>query len=403
MTIDVREVGLDRLEEFLTPIATAAGFGLTPEGLKAWEEIPEFDLRVVALDGDAVVGGAGSFTYDMTTPGGSVAMAGLTMVAVLPTHRRRGVLTQMMRRYLDVAREREQPVSALWASEGHIYRRFGYGVAALAGEIDVEREHAIFADGVAPSLSARIVAKDEALRRFPEVWERARAGTPGMLSRSEGWWRHRRLGDEEWQRRGRGTLQRVLFERDDRAEGYALYRHAQSWENFASTGSLDVVEAVGGSWEGTRELWRYLLDVDWVAHIKASLLPVDHPLLLLMAEPRRLGFRLQDSLWVRLVDVAPALAARTYEADGSLVFELSDAFCSWNEGRWRLADGRAARTDEEPELRLDATALGAAYLGGFSFSQLHRAGRVEQLRDGALERADALFAADRAPWCPEIF
>lgn len=224
-----------------------------------------------------------------------------------------------------------------------------------------------------------------------------------MLSRSEAWWRRRRLGDEEWQRRGRAALQRVLLERDGNAEAYALYRHAQSFDNNFTTGSLDVLEAVGGSWKATREVWHYLFDVDWVARVQAPHLPVDHPLFLLMAEPRRLRFRVIDSLWVRLVDVEAGLAARSYGADGSLVFELADPFCEWNEGRWRLDDGRASRTEDEAELRLDATALGSAYLGAFSFSQLHRAGRIEELREGALERADALFAADRAPWCPEIF
>jgi predicted acetyltransferase len=150
------------------------------------------------------------------------------------------------------------------------------------------------------------------------------------------------------------------------------------------------------------ELWRFLLDVDWMARIKAQLLPVDHPLRLLLADPRRLRFTLVDGIMVRLVDVGAALAARSYAGDGSVVAEVEDAFCPWNEGRWLLGP-EAARSDAAPELRLDASALGSVYLGGFSFAELARAGRVEELVEGAVARADELFRADRAPWCPEIF
>jgi predicted acetyltransferase len=114
-------------------------------------------------------------------------------------------------------------------------------------------------------------------------------------------------------------------------------------------------------------------------------------------------FRVGDGVWVRLVDVQAALGARAYRAGEPVVFEVADAFCPWNEGRWRLADGGASRTEEEPDIRLDVSALGSVYLGGFTFAQLARAGRVEELRDGALERADELFRTDVMPWCPEIF
>ena len=78
-------------------------------------------------------------------------------------------------------------------------------------------------------------------------------------------------------------------------------------------------------------------------------------------------------------------------------------FCPWNDGTWTVADGKAKRSSRRADVRLDATALGAAYLGGFSFAQLARAGLVEEASRGGLARADALFAGDRAPWCPEIF
>src|SRR3989454_9761686 len=171
----------------------------------------------------------------------------------------------------------------------------------------------------------------------------------------------------------------------------------------SQAGTIDVVEAVGDSPEATRAIWRYLLDIDWMARVRAGLLPLDHPLLLLLAEPRRLRFNLRDGLWVRLVDVGATLAARSYSPDNSVVVEVADGFCPWNAGRWRVGGKGVERTLNEPELRCDVTALGSVYLGGFTWAQLARALRVEEVRHGAIARADALFRTERAPWCPEIF
>jgi predicted acetyltransferase len=133
------------------------------------------------------------------------------------------------------------------------------------------------------------------------------------------------------------------------------------------------------------------------------LLPPDHPLFFLLAEPRRARFRMSDGLWVRLVDVGAALSGRAYLGDGSVVFDVRDSFCPWNEGRWKLDGGVAARTDAPADIALDVASLGATYLGAVSFTQLRDALRLEELTPGAVARADAIFAWRPLPWCPEIF
>lgn len=127
---------------------------------------------------------------------------------------------------------------------------------------------------------------------------------------------------------------------------------------------------------------RYLFDLDLARRIKARLLPIDHPLGFLLADGRRLRMRVYDGLWVRLVDVEAALAGRCYAAGPPLLFALTDSCCPWNEGCWRLHEGRAERSTEAPELRLSADALGSVYLGGFRLSQLAAAGAVTELRAG---------------------
>jgi predicted acetyltransferase len=99
--------------------------------------------------------------------------------------------------------------------------------------------------------------------------------------------------------------------------------------------------------------------------------------------------------------VEAALGARTYAEAESVVLEVTDSFCPWNEGRYQLPGGD--RTEVEPDLRVDVTTLGSVYLGGFTFAALARALRLEELSPGAIARADTLFRVDRAPWCPEIF
>jgi predicted acetyltransferase len=336
-------------------------------------------------------------------PGGRIRAAGVTLVGVLPTHRRRGVLTRMMRAQLDAIRESGESVAYLWATEDTIYSRFGYGVASFTGEIELPRDRSAYYVPFEPWGRARIVPLKEAQDLVAPVYERVASETPGMFARTSAWWDARALADPGWRRRGGGELQCVVLELDEGPAAYALYRLNPAFDRGVQTGAVDVAEAMGDSPEATRAIWRYLLDVDWMARVKAWLLPLDHPLLLLLAEPRRLRFSIRDGLWVRLVDVGAALSARSYMTQGAVVIDVVDGFCPWNEGRWRVGDSGAERTHTEPELRCDVTALGSVYLGGFTWTQLARALRVEEVRHGAIARADALFRTGCAPWCPEIF
>ncbi len=362
------------------------------------------DRMLAAWDGDQIVGGAGAFPFQLSVPGGRrVAAGGVTVVGVLPTHRRRGILTSLMRAQLDDLRGRGEPVAYLWASESTIYGRFGYGMASLQGGFELPRERTAFAHPAEPCGEVRLIQPQEAVEKFPPIYDRVLAERPGMFERSRDWWKLRAVGDSPDPRGTAGPLQRALLEIEGRPVAYATYRIQQAFEAFTSTGSTMVVEALGATPGATKEIWRWLLDMDWTSKIRAERLPIDHPLFHLLAEPRRMRFRLADSLWVRLIDVGAALSGRGYAEEGEVVFEVRDEFCPWNAGRWRLSNGRAERTEAAAGLALDVDALGSVYLGGFSFRQLADALRVEELDAGAIDRADAIFRTDRAPWCPEIF
>jgi predicted acetyltransferase len=402
VAIEVRPcTSREELKLAVAPIWHFFGGAPTDDRVERFAAVLPAERMLAARVDGSVAGGAGAFPFELTVPGGRVRAAGVTVVGVFPTHRRRGVLRAMMRAQLDQAHEAGEPVAYLWASEETIYGRFGYGIASLSGSFDLPRNRAAFVQRFESLGRSRLIDPDEAHELIPPVYDAVAAETPGMFDRTRTWWESRVFADPEYRRGGGGEMQRVVVERDGKAEAYALYRLHMSFEGGVPTGFTNVIEAMGTSPEATREIWRYLLDVDWMESIKAGLLPVDHPLFFLLAEPRRMGFRVLDALWVRLVDVGVALGARAYADAHAVVIEVADSFCPWNEGRYCVPGGE--RTDADPDLRIDVTTLGSVYLGGFTFAELARALRVEEVVPGAIGRADTLFRADRAPWCPEIF
>jgi predicted acetyltransferase len=403
---EIRTPGADEIRRFLEVGAKTFSGELRHEDAERDERVLDPERLHAAYDGDEIVGTAADFELTLTIPGGELPAAGVTLVGVLPTHRRRGILTQLMRAELDAIAVRGEPLAILWASEEAIYGRFGYGMATLRGSIEADRERMRFRDDPPPAGSVRLVDEEEAARVLPPIYERIRRETPGMFARGEEWWTNYRLPDPEHHRHGSGPRFFAVLDLDGVDEGYARYRVKDKWKDGLTASRLRVIEALATSPLATRELWRFLFGIDLVERVEAWGLPADHPLFLLVTEPRRLRVRVGDALWLRIVDVERALAARSYAADAAVTLELTDAFLPQNAGAWRLEamgdDARVTRA-HEGELRLDVADLGSVYLGAFTFHQLARAGRVEERADGALERADALFRTPASPWCPEIF
>ncbi|MFE0551552.1 GNAT family N-acetyltransferase [Streptomyces pilosus] len=386
-------------------------FGGTPEAeeeRELWRALTEYDRFLGAWEGGECVASAGAFRFRLTVPGGaSVAAAGVTMVSVAATHRRRGVLTSMMRRQLDDVRSWGEPLAVLTASEPAIYGRFGYGAATFQAdaEIDTRRAGLSVPPGT-DDVRLRYVDPADALDACEAVYARLVPGRPGMVARGPGW---ERLGvlDPESDRGGASPLQCVVAERDGRTVGYARFRVKPSWGPGGPDGevllsALEALDAAAGA-----ALWRFLFDIDLTSTLVARGRPVDESWQYLVSDIRRGRPTLKDALYVRLVDVGAALAARTYRAPVDVVLEVEDAFCPWNAGRWRLSgDAKGAsceRTEDAADLALSVRELGAAYLGGVGLTALASAGRVRELRDGALAEASLAFGSDPAPWLPHGF
>lgn len=369
----------------------------------------EAERTLVATDRDEIVGTAGAFTRDMTVPGAIVPAAHVTMVGVAPEYRRRGLLRRMMRRQLDEVYEAgREPFAVLWASEGRIYPRFGYGLAAARLLFEIDTREVVLAEPGSYS-PGRLRASDPATARneLAKVYDQLRADRPGWIGRDERWWGYV-LQDLPSRRQGATELRVTLHEGQSGVDGYALWRVKSSWDYGGPQSRVQVREVIAADPSAYVSLWRFLLSVDQTRSAHYGFGAPDEPLIYLAGEPRRLGGRLGDALWVRLVNVGTALAARRYAAPVDLVIDVTDTLLPRNSGGWRLrADGSgtatATRTAEPADLACDVAALGAVYLGGGSLGTLAAAGRIQERRPGAVAAADAAFGWHRAPSGLEVF
>jgi predicted acetyltransferase len=401
MEIDVRPFD-GRPRDFMESASIGFAEHLHEEAAKVWEAALDFDRAIAAHDGDRVVGTAAAYSFDLTVPGGMLPTAGVTTVAVQPTHRRRGVLRRMMQMQLDDVHRRGEPLAALWASEGVIYQRFGYGLATLRAGVKVDRHRNAFRRPHDFSGRLRLISEDEARAAFPPVYEAIRPTRPGFFSHTPELWNAEVFYFPEKWRRGRGAPFHVVHEVGDEIDGYARYAIREG-----DTSEVSVLDMMAATPAASLDLWRFLLDIDLMARLEWWNLAVDDPLLLAVAEPRKLDWTVGDALWLRIVDVSSALAGRRYRTDGRVVIEVADEMCPWNDGRWSLSVEAGVPLVEPAtdaaDIACDVTDVAAAYLGGFTFAQLAAASRVAELTPGGIERADGLFRTDRAPWCPRVF
>jgi len=413
----IRPVAEDELAGFLT-VDQHASHG-TPMSGRARANLLarlEFDRTLAALDGGTIIGAAGVFSFQMRVPGAMAAVAGVSLVAVLPSHRRQGILSALMGRQLADVNERGEAVAVLFCSESGIYGRFGYGRASWQAAYRLQRGEGALAPGAPadPGLRLRIAEPRSARAELATVYDLALAERPGLYARTGPWW-DRLLTDLH---SGGGSGQQircVLAEDDSGPRGYAVFTSAERWDEDAGLpeGVLEVSEAIAADPAATAALWGNLLSQDLLSEFHARMRPVDDPLLYLLADPRRVRSLVSDGLWIRLVDVGSALSQRHYACPVDVVIEVADELCPQNAGRWRLAAEAGAapagfratceRTTAPADVVLPVWALGAAYLGGTRLRAMAKAGLVTEATPGSLAALSTAMSWEPAPWCPMTF
>ncbi len=411
MKIDVRPVREDELPAWFDVLSTA--FLSRPDTTAIAEELkPLWDLSRAwtALEGETIVGTLRSWATEITVPGGAqLPGSAIAAVTVRATHRRRGILRRMMTAEHAGARERGEAVTLLYAAEYPIYGRFGYGPACQIATWELATKNARFqraATGAVEFVRPSPEVRDEMVR-VHEAW---RVGQPGEIRRRiYNWDYDLGLRPSAWGDDWKGF---VAFHRDEAGtvDGYVRYHAEEKFERFQPVGTATIDDFQALTDDAYDALWQLLAANDMLATVKTT-----HgrraerlPWLLENARAAQLT-ELHDGLWVKLIDIPRALAARTYEQTGSLVIEAVEDAGTEREARTRVAldvgpEGATCEpTTRSPDLTIHGGALGAAYLGGTRLSDAALRTGVDEGRAGALADADALFRTADPPWCSTFF
>lgn len=402
---ELRQVDEASYDGFARNLDRTFGFDYNPDE-DTFRPLIEFERAFAHFDQGTVVSTLGAFSLEMTVPGAVLPCGGTTVVAVAPTHRRRGLLTELMTTHLAEVRDRGESFAALWASESEIYGRYGYGRATKSADITIKRQAPTLSRHAPEPLPVRMIDPEEAKEKVPTFHDRFRTGQPGMFKRSEPWWEHRTFSDLPSRRSGYTAARwAVVDDRDGGIQGYARYRTKGVPGDSHPASEMVVWELFASSPEAWAGLWWYLLNHDLVVEVTARLRPSEDPIFDLLAGPRRAQLKVTDGLWVRLIDIPEALEARSYQSEFHGVIEVHDPM-GLSGGSYELVaspEGAQCRsTDKDGDIILDIEDLGSIYLGQPGLRRMARVGRLSG-DEKSLEAADLAFGWSPQPWCPEVF
>ncbi|MCH7739612.1 MAG: GNAT family N-acetyltransferase [Chloroflexi bacterium] len=402
MNLEYRKLTLDDFDAVAALDEMVEGELPNPERAAYWRDNAfEFDRSMAAFDEGQLVGQSMTYSLGISVPGGSIVpCAGISWIGVLPTHRRRGIMRAMMRWQIDDIHERGEPLAALYASQAPIYGRFGYGMSHFQEKWEIDADNSAFEHEPDPAGQIRFVEYEEAAATFKPVHEQAMRLFPGMVTRSDAFWTAR-LYDDGSVPSQPPKLFYVAYDAGAEIEGFAAYSIDNKWDDSLPRQVLTVKELIALSDRAYAGLWRFCLDVDLVSTVRA-VRPPDEPLVWLLADQRAMKRDVADSMYLRVVDVPDALSACEYGTEDSMVIEVVDEFCPWNDGRFLLdagPDGSACSpTTESPDVTMAARELGSLYLGGVNARSLHRAGRIEDHSGDGVARLDRMFRSTVSPW-----
>lgn len=408
MTITLRAVSTDEFAALAELDAAVFGYRPKAEDVDYLRSTFEPSRTVCAFEGDRMVASSVALNLELTLPGGSrVQMAGLTWMAVRPTHRRQGLMRRLMMAQLEAVAARNEPVAGLMASESLLYHRFGFGIASHSAHVEIESRHAALRTPIRDAGTIVAVDLDTFLQHVIELHMRASAERNGMVSRSAGSYRqsYRHAAEELG-----GAAPAQLYAHRDHVgivDGVVSFRIAANWEGPFPNYELRISYLLAITAAAEIALWGMCLGHDLVTRVVANGRPVDEPIVDLLADPRRWIARPLDELYLRPTNIPTLLAARRYAREGAVVIELCDEVLPSAGGRFLLEATRDAAaclpTNAPADLVLGPAALGAAILGDTPIERLWRAGLVEERTSGAVSLATSMLRWSPAPWASYVF
>ena len=414
MTIEVRPLlddapDADAAFELLVKVDVASfAEDAEMDELKTERGVSELDRAILAWDGDEPVGCASIYSMQMSVPGGTVPCAGVTWVGVLPTHRRRGVMTAMLdHMHSSIRAAGNEPLAGLWASQPPIYPRFGYGLASRHLWVTIQRAHgSISTAPIDPNLRTRLVAPaDDAPFTMP-VYAQLMQVRPAMTALTDSW-QARLVDDPKSEREGASSLRTVLVEDDNAVRGYARYAFKHEWKDGFGDGIVRVNKLMATDPAAEAALWRYLIDFELSGQVDVWNLPVDSPISHWLDQPRHHKRQVGDALYLKFMDLPTAFATRTFSEPLDFVADVTDESSPWNAGRWRIegdeSGARCTRSKDSPDIELTSSRLASVFLGGTDLGELALAGLVGEQSKGAVKHVARGLNHSPAPWSPFVF
>jgi len=404
MSFELRAITDDEVPTFRAVMAMGFGHDYKPEGDERFRSMMPLERTVAAYDGDDLVATLGDFPLQLTVPGGvQVDMAGTTMVTVQATHTRQGILRSMIRRHLDNAVERGEPVAGLWASEPGIYGRFGFGMSTECHYVNIDSRH-MAKPAVAEGVQLAMLPAEQIHDVVAPYWHQVATERAGFIDRGAPRWQDI-INDPEPNREGGSAARHIIARRDGQVVGYLAYRQHAKWDDFVATGGVAINALVASDVEAHISLWAYALDVDLFPNVSFWDGAIDDPLAYHVRDARAIKRSVADALYVRILNVESALTSRDYERDGQVVFTVTDDM-GYADGTFQLTvvDGQASieSTTSQAEVTMGVRELGALYLGRVCADLYTSTGDITGDLD-AIRTIGQLFATARAPWCPEMF
>jgi predicted acetyltransferase len=404
VAIEVRSITASEIDQWAETMGIAflqrpgEGFAQSLAGV-------DLSRMLAAISEGRIVATLRSFNTAFTVPGPrQVNASAISNVGVLPTHRRRGLLSRMITADLRSSVERGEAVAVLIAAEYPIYGRFGFGPAIDLANYSVDARATRFQN---PGIGDMELVDVATMRRAaPAIYEQFRAQQPGSIERSSrGWDRLLPPGDSAGAKPFEGNLA-IYRSPGGQPEGYIYYKASQEWDGMIPKSELTVEEMVAVTPAAYHRIWQFCCEVDWVATVRARTRSVEEPLPFLLTDGRTVRQTVRsDMIWLRPLDVPAALRARHYNCPGRVVLEVIDPLeiCS---GRYALEAGPSGTycepTGEDADITLPVSSLGSAYMNGTSLATLAAVGRLQENRPGTLSLADAMFRG--APgWCAVWF
>jgi len=400
----VRSVAKNELGAFSVVLESA--FGISR---KEADSLVDRLIRVAPLErtrgafaGSELIGTLGCFPFDLAVPGGTLQMAGTALVSVLPTYRKQGVMRALMKSHLDEARALGEPLAGLWTTGGSLYGRYGYGPATDAQLLELDSRSVRFRSDDS-ELSIRLIADDDVEHILPQVYERVRRHRPGVLSRTDSFWRFGPFADLSDQGGDAGRV--AVHDAGGTADGYVAYTLRREGSN-NTEGVVQIAEMMSTTPASHEAMWRYVTRIEMYPNVEYANQAVDDPLRWLLVDQRIARQRIKDALWLRILDVERALEGREYGSAGTLLVGIMDPLYEDISGTYLLevTDGGATcrRVEAAAEVTMDIDVLASLYLGGHDVGSLARAGRI-RFAGEAEAKAHRMFKWDRSPWCPQGF